>query len=85
MTFLFWILVFIFSAPTRKMAGVKPPPRTNWGNVGAGAAAGLFAPSILGLFGGVGGGGGVADIISLLPLLLLGGGALYAVSVLKQK
>ena len=78
------MLVFIFSALTRKMAGLKPPPRTDWSSVGVGAAAGLFAPSILGIFGG-GGAGGVGDIISLLPLLLLGGGALYAVSVLKQK
>jgi hypothetical protein len=70
------------------MAGVKPKPKTNWGNVGVGAAAGLALPSVFGLFGGGGGGGGgggVGDVISLLPLLLLGGGALYAIQVFKQK
>lgn len=67
------------------MAGVKPPRKTNWGNVGAGAAAGLVLPNVLGLFGGGGGSGGVGEVISLLPLLLLGGGALYAFQVFKQK
>ena len=76
---------YYFSAPGREMAGLKP--KTNWGNVGAGAAAGLMLPSVFGMFGGGGGGGGggIGEVISLLPLLLLGGGALYAVQVFKQK
>jgi hypothetical protein len=65
------------------MAGLKK--KTNWGNVGAGAVAGLALPSVFGIFGGGGGGGGVSEVFSLLPILLLGGGALYAVSVFKQK
>ena len=52
-----------------------------------GAAAGFFLPSLLG-GGGLGGGGANAtpfgSTISMLPYLLLGGGALYAVSVLKR-
>jgi hypothetical protein len=67
------------------MAGLKPKPKTNWGNVGAGAAAGFLLPNVFGMFGGGGGGGGgVGEVISLLPILLLGGGALYAVSVFKK-
>ena len=61
----------------------------NYGSLGAGAAAGFLLPNLFGgLFGGGGGGGGgggVGEVISLLPLLLLGGGALYAVQVFKQK
>jgi hypothetical protein len=57
-----------------------------------GAAAGFLLPGLLGgggLFGGGGvnatpAGSSVQDIMSLLPLLLLGGGALYAVSVFKK-
>jgi hypothetical protein len=52
----------------------------------------MFLPNLLsGFFGGGGGGGGgggtagaIGDIIQLLPLVILGGGALYAVQVFKK-
>ena len=53
--------------------------------MGAGAAAGFFLPSFLG-FGGGGGGASspIGEVMSLLPLLLIAGGGLYAYSVLKK-
>lgn len=63
--------------------------------LGAGALGAVFIlPNFIsGLFGGGGGGGGggvggtagaIGDIIQLLPLVILGGGALYAVQVFKK-
>ena len=51
----------------------------------AGGAAGTFGLSTMfgGLFGG-GSGGGIADVIQLLPLVIIGGGILYAVTVFKK-
>ena len=52
----------------------------------AGLGAGFLLPSFLpGMFGGGKGPiGAIGDVIQLLPILLLGGGALYAVSVFKK-
>ena len=49
-----------------------------------GAAAGFFLPS---LFGGKGGANDtpLGQIAGLLPVLMLGGGALYAIQMLKNK
>ena len=68
------------------------PPRSNtMSNLALGAGALFVLPSLFsGLFGGggggggYGGGGGVGDIIQLLPLMMIGGGALYAYSVFKK-
>lgn len=62
------------------------------GSIALGAGALLLLPNLFtGLFGGgySGGGGGstagaIGDIIQLLPLVILGGGALYAVQVFKK-
>jgi hypothetical protein len=58
--------------------------RFSGSNAAAGAAAGFILPSFFG-----GGGGANATplgaLISYLPILALGGGALYAVKVLKEK
>ena len=59
---------------------------------GIGAAAGFFLPSLLGGGSILGSGGAnatpagsaISSTISLLPYLLLAGGALYAVQVLKK-
>jgi hypothetical protein len=50
------------------------------------SSTGLFS----GIFGGGGGGGGgpvsaIEDVIQLAPILLVGGMAIYAVSVFKSK
>ena len=63
-----------------------------FGGFGGGAAAGFLGASFLpnifgGLFGGGGGGGsagGISEVISLLPLMVIGGGALYAYQTLKK-
>ena len=61
------------------------------GQAGTGLAAfGLgWLASGTGIFSGIFGGGGgpvsaVGEVLQLAPLLLLGGGALYAYSVLKK-
>ena len=68
--------------------GNRTPRRNNYGNWALGAGALLVLPSFIsGLFGGGGGGGvvgGVGDIIQLIPVLMVGGGALYAFSVFKK-
>jgi flagellar motor component MotA len=53
----------------------------------AGGAAGTFGLSTMfgGLFGGgSSSGGGISDVIQLLPLVIIGGGILYAVNVFKK-
>jgi len=68
------------------MAPLRLNGRYSGSNVGsaaaAGAAAGFFLPSFLG-----GGGGANATplgaLVSYLPILALGGGALYALKMLK--
>jgi hypothetical protein len=81
--------LFISFATNRNMAPipVRPPNTTfpssvNWSHVGAGAAAGFVLPNLFG-FGG-GGASPVGQVMSLLPLLIIGGGGLYAYSVLKK-
>jgi hypothetical protein len=61
------------------------------GSIAVGAGALLLLPNLFsGLFGGGQGGGGgstagaIGDIIQLLPLVILGGGALYAIQVFKK-
>jgi len=51
--------------------------------VAGGAAAGFLLPS---LFGGAGGANDtpLGQVVGVLPLLLIGGGALYAVQMLKR-
>jgi len=80
--------------PTTKKPGGSGTSGSNYGGYGGfggGAAAGFlgatFLPNIVGgLFGGGGSGsaGGVSEVISLLPLMLIGGGALYAYQTLKK-
>jgi hypothetical protein len=65
-----------------EMGAVKP--RTNWGNVGAGAAAGFFLPSFLGMGSGGAASTPMGGIVSMLPLILLAGGGLYAFQMLKK-
>ena len=68
-----------------EMPSIKPPAKkVSWSNVGAGAAAGFLLPSFLGIGGGGAAATPVGELISYLPLVLLGGGALYAYSVLKK-
>jgi hypothetical protein len=56
----------------------------------AGAGALMIFPNLLGgIFGSGGGGaggggGGVGDIISLIPVMMVGGGLLYAYSIFKK-
>ena len=79
------------------MAPVKPSGGGKRGMLGGGfgkgAAAGAVGATLLpgvlgGLFGGgsSGGGaaGGVSEILQLMPLVILGGGALYAYNSLKK-
>jgi len=66
------------------MAALKPKPKTNWGNVGAGAAAGFFLPGLFGMSSGGAASTPIGGIVSLLPILLLAGGALYAVQFIKK-
>ena len=48
----------------------------------------LFPNLLGGIFGGGGGGGvgggGVGDIIGLIPVMMVGGGLLYAYSIFKK-
>ena len=78
----------LFPMPSTEMAGVRPRPGTgggtNWGHVGAGAAAGFLLPGFLGFGGGGAAATPVGELVSLLPLVLLGGGALYAFSILRK-
>lgn len=54
-------------------------------NLALGAGALLVLPNFFsGIFGGNGSSGGVGDIIKLMPLMLLGGGALYAIQVFRK-
>jgi len=48
-----------------------------------GAAAGFFLPSLFGRAGGAND-TPLGQVVGLLPLLLIGGGALYAVQMLKR-
>jgi len=76
-----------------EMAAIRPRPGagagaaaggTNWAHVGGGAAAGFLLPNLLGFGGGGAAATPVGELVSILPLVLLGGGALYAFSIFKK-
>jgi hypothetical protein len=75
------------ASPTPSRTPARGP---GLGTVALGAGALMFLPNLFsGFLGGgggspSGGGGGVGDIIALLPVMMVGGGALYAISVFKK-